>query len=170
MTITVKSAILKTIVIIIFRIINFYKKSGDVKKLKKYSMQREALLTELNKRKDHPTAEDIYLSLRKNFPNYSLGTVYRNLGDLCKEGYILKIASGMGPDRYDGCIKPHGHFMCKKCGKVYDIEGFYEKYIDSDAIINETEKAGVCHNIACINEIQVMLCGVCGECMNNIED
>ena len=51
--------------------------------MKKYSRQREALLTELRSRYDHPTAEDLYVSLRKVMPNYSLGTG-RSLDDLRK--------------------------------------------------------------------------------------
>ena len=93
--------------------------------MKKYSRQREALLTEIRGRKDHPTAEDLYLSLRAIMPNYSLGTVYRNLSELCANGYVMKIASVSGPERYDGCVTPHGHFTCTKCGKVYDLGGVY---------------------------------------------
>lgn len=70
--------------------------------MKKYSRQREALLTEIRNRKDHPTAEDLYQSLRTIMPNYSLGTVYRNLTELCATGYVMKIASVSGPERYDG--------------------------------------------------------------------
>ena len=48
----------------------------------KHSRQREAILTELRSRKDHPTAEELYLSLKPHMPNLSLGTVYRNLNML----------------------------------------------------------------------------------------
>lgn len=42
----------------------------------KHSKQREAILAELRSRKDHPTAEDLYLTLKAEMPNLSLGTVY----------------------------------------------------------------------------------------------
>ena len=45
--------------------------------LTKRSRQREAILSELCGRTDHPTAEELYLSLKEEMPNLSLGTVYR---------------------------------------------------------------------------------------------
>ena len=45
----------------------------------KYSRQRECIVNFLASRTDHPTAETIYLNTKKDFPNISLGTVYRNL-------------------------------------------------------------------------------------------
>ena len=67
----------------------------------KHSKQREAILSELRSRKDHPTAEDLYFTLKAEMPNLSLGTVYRNLNMLASDGVILKI-SFEGADRYDG--------------------------------------------------------------------
>lgn len=49
----------------------------------KYSRQREAIKSFLMTRKDHPTADVVYHSLRADFPNISLGTVYRNLTLAC---------------------------------------------------------------------------------------
>ena len=45
----------------------------------KYSRQRESIKACLMSRKDHPTADALYTSIREQFPNISLGTVYRNL-------------------------------------------------------------------------------------------
>ena len=45
----------------------------------KYSRQREAIKEFLMTRKDHPTADVVYMNVRQEFPNISLGTVYRNL-------------------------------------------------------------------------------------------
>ena len=45
----------------------------------KYSRQREAIKEFMMTRKDHPTADIVYMNVRKEFPNISLGTVYRNL-------------------------------------------------------------------------------------------
>ena len=49
------------------------------------------------------------------------GTVYRNLSQLVTEGRIRKIDVPNGPDRYDGCVRPHEHLFCDGCGKVVDI-------------------------------------------------
>lgn len=73
-------------------------------------------------RKDHPTADVVYTNVRKEYPNISLGTVYRNLSLLSERGEIMKISTGDGPDRFDGNPLPHYHFICKKCGRVLDLE------------------------------------------------
>lgn len=89
--------------------------------MKKYSKQREVILESLRERKDHPTAEKLFLDLKKQMPELGIATVYRNLTELCEEGLITKIKSKTGPDRYDGNELPHIHFECKKCGDFIDI-------------------------------------------------
>ena len=87
----------------------------------KYSRQRESIKTCLMNRTDHPTADAIYLSIREEFPNISLGTVYRNLNLLAEEGEILRLTCGDGSDRFDGNPAPHYHFLCNDCGRVIDL-------------------------------------------------
>ena len=63
----------------------------------KYSRQRESIKTCLMGRKDHPTADALYTSIREQFPNISLGTVYRNLNLLVDLGEIRSFPAGMEP-------------------------------------------------------------------------
>lgn len=72
-------------------------------------------------RTDHPTAETIYENLREEYPKISLGTVYRNLSLLTDIGEIRTISTGVGPDRFDGNVLPHYHFICRHCGQVIDL-------------------------------------------------
>lgn len=88
----------------------------------KYSRQREAIKTFLSTRKDHPTADAVYMQVRKEFPNISLGTVYRNLTLLSELGEVAKIDVGDGVDHFDPNTKAHPHFLCTECGCVQDIE------------------------------------------------
>ena len=87
----------------------------------KYSRQREAIKTFLAGRYDHPTAETVYLGIKEEFPNISLGTVYRNLSLLSDIGEIQKLSTGIGPDRFDGNPALHYNFICKHCGSVLDL-------------------------------------------------
>ena len=80
----------------------------------KHSRQRESIRNFLMQRCDHPTAETVYLGIKEDFPNISLGTVYRNLSLLAELGEILKISVGNGPDRFDANLKPHYHFFCNE--------------------------------------------------------
>ncbi len=88
----------------------------------KYSRQREAIKTFLMSRKDHPTAEVIYQSVKEEYPNISLGTVYRNLTFLCENGEAIKISCGDKSEHFDGNPMLHYHFYCKDCGGVSDLE------------------------------------------------
>lgn len=96
----------------------------------KYSRQRECIKNFLLSRYDHPTADTIYINVKKEFPNISLGTVYRNLALLTDLGEIIKITTD-GPDRFDAHVDPHSHFICRKCHGILDI------YIENENFINE---------------------------------
>lgn len=87
----------------------------------KYSRQRESVKSTLMKRHDHPTADTLYMTLREEFPNISLGTVYRNLNLLVELGEIRKLNCGDGADRFDADLRPHYHFVCRHCGAVSDL-------------------------------------------------
>ena len=88
----------------------------------KYSRQREAILQFLMTRKDHPTADAVYANIRKEFPNISLGTVYRNLTLLSDRGQLLRLHLGDGVDHFDADTSPHYHFVCERCQAVLDLE------------------------------------------------
>ncbi|MDO4554680.1 MAG: transcriptional repressor [Lachnospiraceae bacterium] len=87
----------------------------------KRSRQREAILTNLMNRCDHPTADMIYIDIRKEIPNISLGTVYRNLSLLADKGDILRITTNGKAERFDGKTNDHYHFICQNCGEVTDL-------------------------------------------------
>lgn len=89
---------------------------------RKRSKQRDAIMANLAPRKDHPTAYMVYEDLRRELPNISLGTVYRNLSLLAEQGEILKISCNGNMDRFDPTTIPHYHFHCTKCDCVTDIE------------------------------------------------
>lgn len=115
----------KIILIIIIHII------GDISMLKR-SKQREAILKELCSRCDHPTADELYTQLRKEMPSISLGTVYRNLALLNNEGLIRKLTCGTA-DHFDGDPKPHYHFCCNQCGRVYDLDMQVHSELEAEA-------------------------------------
>lgn len=87
----------------------------------KYSRQREAIKDFLSSRKDHPTADMVYTHIRQEFPNISLGTVYRNLSLLAERGEVLKLSCGDGADHFDPCTWPHNHFYCRSCHCILDL-------------------------------------------------
>lgn len=98
----------------------------------KYSRQRESIKLFLMNRKDHPTADMVYMNVREEFPHISLGTVYRNLSLLAKLGEITKISTD-GPDRFDANQEPHYHFICKHCQSVLDMDIPLVKQLETKA-------------------------------------
>lgn len=87
----------------------------------KRSIQRELIKENLLSRCDHPTADMVYYSIRKQLPNISLGTVYRNLRLLVEQGEVLSLKLGDGPEHFDGHTDMHYHFICSCCNEVEDI-------------------------------------------------
>ena len=120
---------------------------------RKFSRQRSAILDFLSTRKDHPTADVIYTNIRLQYPNISLGTVYRNLAALSDEGVILSLSVGDGYEHFDGNSAPHAHLNCKRCGKIYDAP------LKQD-ILSETAK----ENDFSSETTVYIVYGVCSKC------
>lgn len=88
----------------------------------KYSRQREVIKNFLMTRKDHPTADAVYMNVRQQYPNISLGTVYRNLTLLSDMGEIQRLRVGDSVDHFDADTSSHNHFVCTECGGVSDLD------------------------------------------------
>jgi len=121
----------------------------------KYSRQREAILDNLKSRVDHPTADMLFQSLRKDDPKISLGTVYRNLSLLTEIGRIKKLSDRNGIERYDYNTTDHYHFACKACSKLIDLPTGIIAGLDEKA---EHEDIGIVENHSLI------FYGYCKEC------
>ena len=85
------------------------------------SKKRDAMLALLRRSKRHPSAEQLYQQLKSDYPDLSLATVYRNLGQLCQLGLVRRVGAVNGQERYDGEVCPHSHFICNRCGCVLDL-------------------------------------------------
>jgi Fur family transcriptional regulator, peroxide stress response regulator len=127
----------------------------------KHSKQRDSIITYLMSTKLHPTADKVYEEVRKEYPSVSLGTVYRNLGQLSKMKIIQKLDCGDGIEHFDGNPLPHNHFLCKKCGKVLDLP------LNDD--LSHIEKLAQADFDGRIEAHSVMFYGTCAQCIKNIE-
>jgi Fe2+ or Zn2+ uptake regulation protein len=85
------------------------------------SPQRSRILEIIKESESHPTADELYHELRKEFPRISLGTVYRNVRQLVSEGLIQELPVIGGASRFDGEASPHAHFVCRRCGHAFDL-------------------------------------------------
>lgn len=124
----------------------------------KRSRQRDAILTYLNSRTDHPTADMVFSAIQKTMPSISLGTVYRNLSQLADQGMILRISCDGRTDHFDATTHPHPHFYCKHCGCVQDLPGSFS-FEAPDMIPSEFKGR--------ISGCSVMYHGICEACLQS---
>ncbi len=85
------------------------------------SHQRQVILEELCRLRSHPTATELYEIVRRRMPHISLGTVYRNLDLLARQGRVRRLVGDGAQARYDGHSDDHVHLRCLHCGDVADV-------------------------------------------------
>ncbi|MDK2945577.1 Fur family transcriptional regulator [Geotoga petraea] len=102
--------------------------------------------------KKHPSIDEIHTTLTRNGKNISFTSVY-NIIKMFQSAGIVKEIKSKDRSRYDANTKPHSHFICKKCGKVIDIEDDlkleFPKYVNSMKV----------------DSIEINYFGVCNECL-----
>src|SRR4030067_604511 len=99
--------------------------------------QREAILTVLRNTRSHPTADQIYDEVRKEIPNISKGTVYRNLQVLQQDGAVTELNLNGTLSRFEARQESHYHFRCERCGRVFDLDEPVDNELD-ERVANRT--------------------------------
>ena len=120
------------------------------------SRKRQAIYDLLCEDREHPTAEMLFNRLKGDFPELSLGTVYRNLSVLEEEGLVVRVGKVEGQERYDARLDPHIHFVCTRCHRVTDME-----------LTEDTEKLidAMTRQLDCRAQSFVLTAkGICGKC------
>ena len=85
--------------------------------------QRRAVLEALSEAKGHPSAEDVYLIVKRKNPRVALGTVYQALAVLEEIGVIGAKHWSESPTRYDLNVEPHLDIRCERCGEISEVPG-----------------------------------------------
>ncbi|MDA3872274.1 MAG: Fur family transcriptional regulator [Candidatus Marinimicrobia bacterium] len=121
----------------------------------KPTYQRLKILEYLIETKKHPTVEMIYNNMKRVIPTISKTTIYNTMNSFVEKG-ILNALSVTGTElRYDANISPHHHFLCKKCGKLYDIQTKATDFYDKKVIDGNK-----------IDEVHVYFKGICKKCLD----
>ncbi|MGX4598317.1 Fur family transcriptional regulator [Faecalimicrobium sp. JNUCC 81] len=121
----------------------------------RFSKQRQAILDIVLNGNNHPTADYIYSELKKDYPELSLGTVYRNLSLLSEKGLIQKVSIQNHSDMFDKNLDHHAHIVCSICGDVCDI--------DTGLIDNIMSNISNDNNIL-IKSYDITFDGICNKC------
>ena len=119
------------------------------------STQARAVLGVLAERRCHLTAEEILESL----DNIGTATVYRALDHLTELGMIRRLALGKKSAVYEYVRDSHVHFVCHRCGKVYDVQA------DFSGMVKEAAK--VCGHL--VDWVEVTAHGTCSACSEEKE-
>ena len=119
--------------------------------------QKEVIARIVKESCEHPTAEMVLGKARVELPALSLGTVYRVLKDMAKNGEIREVVCKDAPSRFDKTTMNHGHFTCVKCGKVKDV--FFN--------LDKIDKSIIDFRDDIVLESQIFFRGICSDCKDN---
>jgi len=97
--------------------------------------QRALIYAIVASTESHPTADWIYERARTSMPRVSLGTVYRNLQVLAREGRIRAIDAWGKTTRYDADVSSHDHAVCVACGAIRDVPRSGDRLLGNGASI-----------------------------------
>ena len=128
----------------------------------KHFRKREAILTCLRQTDTHPSAEWVYQQLKPEYPDLSLGTVYRNLTLFKEQGLIASVGTVGGVERFDGNTAPHVHFVCNDCSAVIDL---LQLEVPAELTADAEMSAG-CRVSSC----QLTFAGTCNQCHQKMEE
>ena len=123
----------------------------------KYSKQRQAVWDFIKDRRDHPSAENVYVNLRKSLPSISLGTVYRNLLVLKDTGQLVSVDVGDGVLHFDPNIDVHDHLVCDTCGGIFDVAR-----VEENALVEAVSSTSCCS----VSGLSILYHGTCAECLS----
>ncbi|MCG3179294.1 MAG: Peroxide-responsive repressor PerR [Phycisphaerae bacterium] len=87
----------------------------------RFTRQRARVYEVLCATDRHPTAEEVYVKVKRELPSVSLATVYKSLDALVQCGLAQKLTYGDGSARFDANIKHHPHLRDLETGQVLDV-------------------------------------------------
>src|SRR6266487_6182906 len=87
----------------------------------RFTPQREHVYSVLLGKRDHPTAEEVFIRTKREMPDISMATVYNCLDALVKCGLARQVSLERGAARFCPNMQEHCHFYCDECDEVFDI-------------------------------------------------
>lgn len=102
----------------------------------------------------HPDVDLIYSALRPKMPQLSRTTVYNVLHAFVNCGLASKVFTEDIELRYDGNPDPHGHFKCRRCGALTDLQSIPASVINAVGLPSGYKA----------EDLAVTLWGLCPKC------
>ena len=70
------------------------------------------------------SAGEVTTLARVQVENIGTATVYRTIKKLLEDGFLVPVEIPAEPSRYEVAgLHHHHHFYCRKCKKVFDVDG-----------------------------------------------
>jgi Fur family peroxide stress response transcriptional regulator len=88
----------------------------------RFTPQRERVYAVLLRKRDHPTAEEVFIRAKHEMPDISMATVYNCLDALVQCGLLRQVTLERGAARFCPNMSEHGHFYCDACESIFDID------------------------------------------------
>jgi len=87
----------------------------------RFTPQRRHVYDVLLHKRDHPTAEEVFIRTKRGLPDISMATVYNCLDALVRSGLARQVTVDRGAARFCPNMEEHCHFYCDGCAEVFDI-------------------------------------------------
>jgi Fur family peroxide stress response transcriptional regulator len=84
--------------------------------------QRQHVYSVLLHKRDHPTAEEVFIRAKRGMPDISMATVYNCLDALVQSGVARQVTVDRDATRFCPNMREHCHFHCDTCDRVFDID------------------------------------------------
>jgi Fe2+ or Zn2+ uptake regulation protein len=88
----------------------------------RFTPQRQHVYDVLLQKRDHPSAEEVFIRAKRAMPEISMATVYNCLDALVRSGLARQVTVDRGATRFCPNMQEHCHFYCDTCEQVFDIE------------------------------------------------
>ena len=88
----------------------------------RFTSQRRCVYDVLLQKRDHPTADEVFIRARKAMPEISHATVYNCLDALVQCGLARQVTLERGATRFCPNMEEHCHYYCDECGTVFDVQ------------------------------------------------
>src|SRR5580698_10685272 len=114
--------------------------------------QRQQVYDVLLQKRDHPTAEEVFMRAKKAMPEISHATVYNTLDALVKCGLVRQVQLERGATRFCPNMEEHCHYYCDTCGEVFDVP------LPKDSTITDGPKGFQ------VDHYDIAVHGLCADC------
>lgn len=128
----------------------------DILKTKnlKVTQHRIEILKYLDMNRTHPTLDQVYIYMKDKFPSISKMTVYNIIDTLTKNGIINSMRFVNSTElRVDFDMDVHFHFVCRECGKIFDIDS----ELDMEKLVKKNGHKA--------EDYKVNIYGICKKCL-----